>query len=205
MPVKINLLPGARKIPSRPKWLDGHEFRFARMESNRATSRYKQDLARQFLERDLKNSSHRVRNALILGMGRNFDEVSLLTDHFRDMREIYIVEWDPWKVTAIRQRFARDASRERIKVLCEDARSMRRVADSKVDIVYFSALLDLHLGNHDDLRILSEIGRVLRPNGHAFSLDLLIYRKKERDHLEAVGLERVRSQVYRKKAQAENT
>lgn len=205
MPVKINLLPGARKIPSRPGWLDGHDFRFARMESDRTNSAYMRNLAKQFLERDFKKGSHEVSQALILGMGRNFDEVSLLADHFRGMREICIVEWDPWKVTDIRQRFARDASRERIKVLCEDARSMRRVADSKVDLVYFSSLLDLHLGNSDDLRILSEVGRVLRPHGHAFSLDLLIYRKRERGHLEAVGLERVRDEVYRKKAQPENT
>jgi hypothetical protein len=143
----------------------------------------------------------RRKNALILGMGRVFEEADMLLKYFSGMRRLHIVEWDPDKAAAIRRHFARQTYDGRIRVHLADARDMRRINDERIHLAYFSALLDLHHESVSEVRLLLEISRVLSGKGFAFSLDFMLYnRQNDLSLLRNVGLDRLNNKVVCRKS-----
>lgn len=131
-------------------------------------------------------------DALIVGLGKNFDEVESIFEHFSEVRNVKIVEWDEEKVDIIERYFKNKISLGKISVFHDDARSMGFIKSESVKFVFFEGVLDLH-SEWDMKRIISQCCRVLKKDGIICTPDFSYFDPH------GFPLEKIYSCIYKKR------
>jgi|GEM_PF-3042292 len=135
-----------------------------------ATSDYILERCRPALKK-LPENFLTQKEALIIGMGNNFEEAELILELFPGVKKIHIVEWDQKNVENIVKYFKEN---QKIVVHYADAEEMFFLSNGQITLAYFNGVLDLH----DECcakQIIEEVIRVVEKEGKIVSSDLSSY------------------------------